>query len=161
MKCLNCAAPTEPVPGGNYFCARCQNYQLPRDLEVSIDGVLPSSNEIRHYCPTCDGSQLVAGMLDEAKVAFCNSCRGILIVGQTLSMVLSHRRKQSEYREEFLRPVNQQELHRNVYCPVCHLTMEVHPYYGPGNAVIDSCFRCKVLWLDHGEVTVLERAPGR
>jgi Zn-finger nucleic acid-binding protein len=35
--------------------------------------------------------------------------------------------------------------------------MDTHPYGGGGNAVIDSCFVCRLVWLDAGELTVLER----
>jgi Zn-finger nucleic acid-binding protein len=36
--------------------------------------------------------------------------------------------------------------------------MEVHPYYGPGNIVVDSCVDCGFIWLDHGELTRVEQA---
>jgi Zn-finger nucleic acid-binding protein len=39
--------------------------------------------------------------------------------------------------------------------------MDVHPYYGPGNVVIDSCSACDLIWLDHGELTQITDAPGR
>jgi hypothetical protein len=39
--------------------------------------------------------------------------------------------------------------------------MEVHPYYGPGNVVIDSCSACDLIWLDHGELKQISDAPGR
>jgi Zn-finger nucleic acid-binding protein len=39
--------------------------------------------------------------------------------------------------------------------------MDVHPYYGPGNVVIDTCIDCRVLWLDHGELRKIRDAPGR
>jgi Zn-finger nucleic acid-binding protein len=39
--------------------------------------------------------------------------------------------------------------------------MDVHPYYGPGAVVLDSCARCTLIWLDHGEIAAIERAPGR
>ena len=41
--------------------------------------------------------------------------------------------------------------------------METHPYYGPGNVVIDSCCGCGCgyVWLDHGELATLARAGGR
>jgi Zn-finger nucleic acid-binding protein len=38
--------------------------------------------------------------------------------------------------------------------------MDVHPYYGPGNVVIDTCGKCGLVWLDHGEMAVIENAPG-
>jgi hypothetical protein len=36
--------------------------------------------------------------------------------------------------------------------------METHPYYGPGNIVVDTCSECGYLWLDHGEITRVENA---
>jgi hypothetical protein len=58
-------------------------------------------------------------------------------------------------------PLDPEELERHIDCPTCGATMEVHPYYGPGNVVIDSCARCRLIWLDHGEIGAIERAPGR
>lgn len=84
-----------------------------------------------------------------------------MIVGGPLNQVLTYRRHENTYREEHPQPVAQLELQRQIDCPLCYLTMDVHSYYGPGNAVIDSCFRCGVLWLDQGEVKVLEHAPAR
>ena len=39
--------------------------------------------------------------------------------------------------------------------------MDTHPYYGPGNVVIDSCARCAVVWLDYHELAMIRDAPGR
>jgi Zn-finger nucleic acid-binding protein len=37
--------------------------------------------------------------------------------------------------------------------------MSVHPYYGPGNAVVDTCGDCLLVWLDHSELSVIVTAP--
>jgi hypothetical protein len=39
--------------------------------------------------------------------------------------------------------------------------METHPYFGPGNVVIDSCAGCELIWLDFGELKQIVAAPGR
>jgi hypothetical protein len=57
-------------------------------------------------------------------------------------------------------PLNPEELKRLIRCPICHARMDVHPHYGPGAVVIDSCSRCRVVWLDQGELAAIERAPG-
>jgi Zn-finger nucleic acid-binding protein len=36
--------------------------------------------------------------------------------------------------------------------------METHPYYGPGNIVVDTCSECGYLWLDHGDISRVENA---
>jgi Zn-finger nucleic acid-binding protein len=38
--------------------------------------------------------------------------------------------------------------------------MDVHPYYGPGNVIIDSCTTCDLVWLDIGELKQIAEAPG-
>jgi Zn-finger nucleic acid-binding protein len=39
--------------------------------------------------------------------------------------------------------------------------MDTHPYYGPGNVVIDNCGRCGLVWLDFGELDRIISAAGR
>lgn len=39
--------------------------------------------------------------------------------------------------------------------------MATHPYYGPGNVVIDTCEDCNIVWLDFGELSQIVDAPGR
>ena len=36
-----------------------------------------------------------------------------------------------------------------------------HPYYGPGNVVLDSCEKCELVWLDFGELRQIVDAPGK
>jgi hypothetical protein len=36
-------------------------------------------------------------------------------------------------------PLDPKELQREVTCPRGRIRMDVHPYYGPGNVVIDTC----------------------
>jgi Zn-finger nucleic acid-binding protein len=59
------------------------------------------------------------------------------------------------------RAIDQREMKRQVRCPSCRQAMDVHPYYGPGNVVIDSCSRCDLIWLDLGELNQITDAPGR
>jgi Zn-finger nucleic acid-binding protein len=42
----------------------------------------------------------------------------------------------------------------------CAADMSTHPYYGPGNVVIDTCDACHVVWLDFGELRQIADAPG-
>ena len=58
-------------------------------------------------------------------------------------------------------PLNRQDLERKVRCPACTGPMTTHPYYGPGNVVIDSCEPCELIWLDFGELEQIVDAPGK
>jgi Zn-finger nucleic acid-binding protein len=53
------------------------------------------------------------------------------------------------------------QLKRKLRCSHCGELMATHPYYGPGNIVVDTCFRCHVIWLDYGEMDIVIGAPGR
>ena len=39
--------------------------------------------------------------------------------------------------------------------------MDVHPYYGPGNVIIDTCGKCHLVWLDFGELKQIGDVPGQ
>ena len=39
--------------------------------------------------------------------------------------------------------------------------MSTHPYFGPGNVVIDNCEACELVWLDFGELKQIVNAPGK
>jgi hypothetical protein len=39
--------------------------------------------------------------------------------------------------------------------------MATHPYFGPGNVVIDSCEPCELVWLELGELKQIVDAPGK
>ena len=58
-------------------------------------------------------------------------------------------------------PLDPAELSRRLPCPRCRKRMDTHPYHGGGNAVIDTCHRCRLVWLDAGEITVLGNYSGR
>ena len=58
-------------------------------------------------------------------------------------------------------PLEREALTRELSCPKCGKRFETHPYYGPGNVVIDNCASCDLLWLDFGEIRQIVDAPGR
>ena len=59
------------------------------------------------------------------------------------------------------RPLDREALARSLTCPSCLRDMSTHPYYGPGNVVIDTCDACNVVWLDFGELQQIVDAPGK
>jgi Zn-finger nucleic acid-binding protein len=91
----------------------------------------------------------------------CNSCRGVLIGQEHSRIIIEYRRARASGPPDPPRPLNRADLRRKLHCPRCRRTMQTHPYYGPGNFVIDSCPHCRFVWLDHGELNTATRAPGR
>jgi Zn-finger nucleic acid-binding protein len=125
----------------------------------SFDRLTPLEEPTDWHCPKCE-SPLKAGTLDELCVVYCDQCQGILIGCHSFAQVIRSRRARFAGPESTPKPLDANELERQLHCPRCGQSMEVHPYYGPGNVVIDSCASCQVVWLDYGEVGAIERAPG-
>ena len=145
---------------GYFFCRYCGTFHFPETTADQGVRVLAPSKE-GLACPICKAT-LAAAMLDEAHpVHYCQTCRGVLLGRGVFADVIHHRRS---YASEPPSPpvlLQKNELTREIHCPKCHATLNTHPYYGPGNVVIDSCGTCDVVWLDFGELKQIVDAPGR
>lgn len=151
----------EPVDGRNYLaCGYCHTFNFPTELDDSADRITPLSMCADVACPVCR-QQLLVGAFDEVRIQYCGRCRGVLIPNEAFAYVVRDRRRRYSGFEESPVPIDPREYTRRLDCPCCRSGMEVHPYYGPGSVVIDSCARCHLIWLDHGEIAAIERAPGQ
>ncbi|MBK8047260.1 MAG: zf-TFIIB domain-containing protein [Anaerolineales bacterium] len=91
--------------------------------------------------------------VDEVPAHYCHRCRGVLVAQAGFVSALRQLARTEPPPPYPPRPVNLAALKRSLACPLCHHKMDVHPYYGPGNVIIDTCGRCRVIWLDHGELS--------
>lgn len=161
-QCRQCGGTASVVPGKDHLrCDYCQSMVLTSDNPLAVDQITPLGDLMQGAeCPVCL-KQLQTGSADGRPVLFCSRCLGLLIRSEHFGAVVRERRSRREGREgETAQPIDQTEYRRRVNCPSCLLKMEVHPYYGPGNVVIDSCHRCEYIWLDHGELRSVEMAAG-
>ena len=142
------------------FCEYCQTMQPVHTVGDLAEGVVSLGHDTQHACPRC-GEQLIAGRLDESAIEFCPSCRGILIGREAFGTVVTARRASYQGADQTPIAINPAELRERKFCPGCRQEMQCYPYYGPGNAVIDGCDHCWLIWLDAGELTVIEQAPGQ
>jgi Zn-finger nucleic acid-binding protein len=157
MNCPNCGAALQPVGNRDYFrCAYCETFHFP---EETGDGVALVAGETQHDCPICT-RQLVPAAIEGHPVSYCRICRGFLAANATFSQIVQIKRAKNATPHIAL-PFDRAELSRRVMCPCCRKPMDTHPYHAGGNAVIDTCHRCRVVWLDAGELTVLGRYQGR
>ena len=158
IACENCGASMTPVPGRDYFfCEYCGSLCFPRPSE---DGVVVLGESGDVDCPVCSTALSTASVAD-VRVLHCATCRGILTKQESFLAVVKFLRAQASGEPDPVRPVNRDELERVIRCPYCGMTMDTHPYYGPGNVVVDNCARCAVIWLDFGELAAIRDAPGR
>ena len=160
--CTQCGGTTREVPGQNYLqCSYCQSLAFPHGSPLATDAITPMGGELEAQCPCCHDT-LQTGEVDNHRALYCGRCYGVLIRNAAFGEVVRNRRAKRKHQEfADVRPVDASQLDRTLQCPNCRKRMDTHPYYGPGNVVIDSCGDCGYIWLDHGELATLERAAGR
>lgn len=144
---------------GYFFCRYCGSFHFPDS--VRDEGVrLVAEGRGSGQCPVC-GKPLGSAMLDERHaVEYCVNCRGVLVSRGTFADVVRLRRAWASGPPSAPQPIDPREFARHLECPRCAAPLETHPYYGPGNVVIDSCGTCDVIWLDVGELRQIIDAPG-
>jgi Zn-finger nucleic acid-binding protein len=145
---------------GYFFCRYCGSFHVPQtagDDGIRVLGDAGTALE----CPVC-AKTLSAALLDETHpVHYCRNCRGVLLPRTTFAEVVRARRAWATGTPGPPVPMKREELARQITCPGCRARMLVHPYYGPGNIVMDSCEACNAVWLDFGELKQVVDAPGR
>ncbi|GAB5444444.1 MAG: hypothetical protein Fues2KO_47930 [Fuerstiella sp.] len=125
-----------------------------------MDRILSGEGAVEALCPCCEGV-LEKGQAEGRPVLYCSRCYGFLLKNEHFGAIVRQRRAAREGREaEAVRPLDARQYERQIRCPACRSFMEAHPYYGPGNVVIDSCSACHYVWLDHGELRTIERSEG-
>ncbi len=160
MNCRNCGAAMELFERRKYyFCAYCGAFHF---IETNDqDGVEVLERPGAGACPVC-AAPLARALLDKAyPIDYCERCRGALMPRGVFVDVIERRRASAAGPPEPPVPLDPRELARHVVCPRCRQRMDVHPYYGPGNIVIDSCAGCDLIWLDFGELKQVVDAPGK
>jgi Zn-finger nucleic acid-binding protein len=146
------------VRGKDYLlCEYCSSLHFPT---ASQDGVRVLGTSSDHSCPVCQIPLVLASVAD-ADVLHCPRCQGILMMQMLFSHVVKVLRARTPGPPIRPKPLNQKDRQRRLTCPHCERRMETHPYYGPGNVMIDRCTRCALIWLDRGELGTIINAPGR
>ncbi len=145
-----------------YFCNHCGTFHFITNMEAPAeDGIrVLERSQAGVPCPLC-AAPLAKSLLDDAySVEHCEGCRGLLIARASFADAVARRRARQAGPPAEPVPLDRRELKRAITCPACRTPMDVHPYYGPGNVVIDTCSRCDLVWLDFGELQQITDAPG-
>jgi len=155
----NCEAPCAPADGGHLTCEHGSTVRSPDAAEGCVDRITPQGEVAPGQCPLCD-EPMELGSLDGEMMIYCPTCRGILLTNEVLGKVVARRRAEYQGADTTPAPIEPERLARGVACPQCQQPMECHIYGGPGAVVIDSCFDCRLVWLDSGEISSMERSAG-
>ncbi|MEZ5391674.1 MAG: hypothetical protein R2724_02085 [Bryobacterales bacterium] len=146
QNCTNCGAPLTAVEGKLHMrCLYCSSLWFPPE---SDEGVKTLERPANLDCPVC-ATRLVEGVIEDQPVEFCTKCRGILATTRSFFDIVTQRRMRAQPPFTPAEALDREALSRLIPCPSCHQTMDVHPYHGPGNAIVDTCGDCLLVWLDH------------
>jgi Zn-finger nucleic acid-binding protein len=108
-------------------------------------------------CPL-DTAPLWNAVLARVPIRACKQCHGLLVsMGAFEDLIANMRALHPE--EVDSPPANRADLKRKVICPNCHQAMDTHFYFGGGHAVISTCEKCELHWLDGGVLMRIVRAP--
>ncbi len=154
MNCPGCGAAMRLVSNRRHFyCDHCASFHFP---EETGEGISPLGEPADWDCPVCH-SRLQNALIEGEPVAYCDRCRGFLTLTPIFGSIVGKRRQHHGSHEQITEPFDPDELKRALHCPRCRQRMETHPYFGGGNAVVDTCERCGLIWLDAGELAIIER----
>ncbi|MBX3440959.1 MAG: zf-TFIIB domain-containing protein [Planctomyces sp.] len=159
--CRRCGAPQAlELKNGRVVCEFCATSSLPLAGSGLLEDIIDLGCEAQTDCPGC-GTRLRSGLIEGQAVAWCSDCRGMLFADVAFAAAVRIRRAAFGEYGRAPRPLDPQALERRIACSRCRRPMQVHPYYGPGNVVVDSCYPCGLVWIDAGELVQIEQAPGR
>jgi len=155
MNCPNCSAPMRLVDQRDYFvCDYCGTFHFPRE---SAEGIRLLGKEADVDCPVCH-EPLQAAAVEGHLVKACPRCKGILARQRAFAIIVDKRRADYRGPKPPPKPIQDDERTRRVQCPSCGRVMDTHPYLGPGAVLVDTCGECALVWLDRGEMTIIERS---
>src|SRR5262249_48896111 len=142
MNCPDCSAPMHQAGNHNYFrCPSCGALQFP---EETGDRITMVGEPVGALCPLCQ-EPLVSAQIEDETVCYCNRCRGLLAEIETFGVIVTKRRSLYGPHENRTDPFDPGELKRALTCPNCQRRMDTHPYFGGGNAVVDTCNCCNLI----------------
>ena len=161
MNCQLCSRAMLQVPDKTHFtCHVCLTFAFPFSIDAGPEPIVPAGKGVEFGCPRCDESLEVEALFERTNVCFCSSCRKFVVDNASVGDFIRDLRASYTGPEDNPVPMNAAQLKVRCTCPACGDQTEAHPYYGPGNCVLDTCRHCKLVWFDHGELDVIVRAPG-
>jgi Zn-finger nucleic acid-binding protein len=138
----------------SFQCDYCGSVYLP---EKNADGVRVLGESSKEPCPNCNLA-LMQAAISKVRILYCTKCRGMLISMDVFKSLIEQLQI-LEGGSMVQPPADTSDLQRTVSCPHCGQHMESHLYAGPGNVVIESCEKCLLNWLNHGELARIVHAP--
>ncbi|MGO8759398.1 MAG: zf-TFIIB domain-containing protein [Terracidiphilus sp.] len=155
MNCPSCGAPLRMADNNaSLRCDYCKSVTIAQADETGVEFV---DEAAELACPNC-ATPLWSAMLAGSRLYACKQCHGLLVEMGTFEALIERMRAEHPETKIPMAP-DAADLERKVECPKCHKRMDTHYYFGGGHAVMSSCERCELHWLDGGMLMQVVRAP--
>lgn len=156
MNCPSCGAPLRIAEGNAWLrCDYCHSAITVKSDETGVQFV----DEVQELtCPNCTVA-LWEAMLAGVKLDACKKCHGLLVPMGSFEALIERMRAENLGSEVPSLTGDAADLGQSVNCPKCHQRMDTHFYYGGGHAVMSTCERCELHWLQSGFLMQIVRTP--
>jgi Zn-finger nucleic acid-binding protein len=111
-------------------------------------------------CPACSG-ELVRTTYEKLPVFYCTGCAGHMVSSARLESIQRRTDTSQQALEEEAKGVQIQDERSErgaISCPKCAVPMLRETRSGGLEVEIDRCGNCDVVWLDPGEIAMLQLA---
>jgi len=155
MNCPSCGAPLRLANGNaSLRCDYCGSIVVAAADETGTS-FLEEAEGLA--CPAC-ASALWNAVLGGVSLQSCKHCHGHLVAIGALEALIDQMRA-LQHQSAIPPATDGNDLQRKISCPKCSRPMDTHFYYGGGHAVLSTCERCELHWLDGGVLMQIVRAP--
>ena len=155
MNCPSCGAPMRLASGNaSLRCDFCKSVMI---AKADDTGVQFLDEVVELMCPVCS-VPLWSSVLAALKIEACKQCHGLLVPLGAFEELIE--RMRGEHPEVAIpAPGDPLDLQQKAPCPKCHQRMETHYYFGGGHAVMSTCERCELHWMNGGVLMRIVHAP--
>ncbi len=108
-------------------------------------------------CPRCR-IDLVRFEYEDFQIENCPNCRGHLIKQRRLDGIKRSKKLTTEELKVEAKREFKASSPEKIRCPRCHVPMEKERADSPISIYLDRCAACNVLWLDGGELALVQLA---
>lgn len=108
------------------------------------------------HCPVCEQSKMDRVQYEGLQILQCPGCRGFVLEQRRLRAIEKRRDLQLDDLAQEIEHAANDTLSK-LRCPKCRRTMEKRKKpFGPSEFWIDRCLKCKMVWLDFGELAKIQ-----
>jgi Zn-finger nucleic acid-binding protein len=139
-------------------CPGCQQPNPTASLTCWACGVILKGKR-GFLCPRCD-QPLTGEVHLDMHLDLCDDCGGVWLDAGEFPALMRHgpeelRRWERELGQPTVNLDAAMETRQDLLCPLCSLPLKGRPYAGASGIRLDNCPKCKGMWVDAGELSLV------